>query len=73
MEGAGSSAASSDVTVVKTLDLHNVREVGDEAAWTLSSAKPGNGIDQLRDGDVRGLALGRVLHSRSRATACICV
>ena len=25
------------------------REVGDEAVWSLSSAKPGNGVDQLRD------------------------
>ncbi|KAL4445501.1 hypothetical protein ABPG74_004575 [Tetrahymena malaccensis] len=27
------------------------REIGDDAVWTLSSAKPGNGVDQLRDGD----------------------
>ncbi|CCI45658.1 hypothetical protein ABG067_005123 [Albugo candida] len=25
------------------------REIGNEAFWSLSSAKPGNGIDQLRD------------------------
>ncbi|CEG39981.1 anaphase-promoting complex subunit 10 [Plasmopara halstedii] len=25
------------------------REVGDGAVWSLSSAKPGNGVDQLRD------------------------
>ncbi|RMX64195.1 hypothetical protein DD238_006644 [Peronospora effusa] len=25
------------------------REVGDDAVWSLSSAKPGNGVDQLRD------------------------
>ena len=25
------------------------REIGDEAAWQLSSAKTGNGVDQLRD------------------------
>jgi len=25
------------------------REIGNEAVWTLSTAKPGNGIDQLRD------------------------
>jgi len=25
------------------------REIGGEAAWTLSSAKPGNGVEQLRD------------------------
>ena len=26
------------------------REVGHEAVWSLSTAKPGNGVDQLRDG-----------------------
>ncbi|KDO28774.1 hypothetical protein SPRG_05703 [Saprolegnia parasitica CBS 223.65] len=25
------------------------REIGDEAVWTLSTAKPGNGVHQLRD------------------------
>jgi anaphase-promoting complex subunit 10 len=25
------------------------KEIGEEAIWTLSSAKPGNGVDQLRD------------------------
>ncbi len=25
------------------------REIGNEAVWTLSSAKPGNGVAQLRD------------------------
>ena len=25
------------------------REIGDEAVWSLSTAKPGNGVDQLRD------------------------
>jgi hypothetical protein len=29
------------------------REIGDEGVWSLSSAKPGNGVDQLRDGAVR--------------------
>ncbi|KAE9047723.1 hypothetical protein PR003_g324 [Phytophthora rubi] len=28
------------------------REVGDDAVWSLSSAKPGNGVDQLRDNSV---------------------
>ena len=30
-------------------DLSNKREVGSEAIWSLSSAKPGNGVEQLRD------------------------
>ena len=25
------------------------REIGDEAVWSLSTAKPGNGVNQLRD------------------------
>ena len=29
------------------------REIGGEAVWTLSSAKTGNGVDQLRDNDMR--------------------
>jgi hypothetical protein len=28
------------------------REIGDLAVWTLSSAKQGNGVDQLRDNNV---------------------
>jgi anaphase-promoting complex subunit 10 len=27
-----------------------LREVGHEAAWSVTSAKPGNGIELLRDG-----------------------
>ena len=30
--------------------LHSLREVGCDAVWVLSSAKQGNGIEQLRDG-----------------------
>mmetsp|Transcript_119737 Transcript_119737/g.298667 ORF Transcript_119737/g.298667 Transcript_119737/m.298667 type:complete len:197 (+) Transcript_119737:122-712(+) len=29
--------------------MDDSREIGDEAAWSLSSAKPGNGVEQLRD------------------------
>jgi hypothetical protein len=29
------------------------REVGSEAVWTLSTAKPGNGIEQLRDNNCK--------------------
>ncbi|KAJ1447269.1 anaphase-promoting complex, subunit 10/DOC domain-containing protein [Pelagophyceae sp. CCMP2097] len=28
------------------------REIGDEAVWSLSSAKPGNGVEQIRDDSV---------------------
>lgn len=34
------------------------REIGDEGVWSLSSAKPGNGVDQLRDGALHRLAAG---------------
>ena len=27
-----------------------VREIGGAASWSLSTAKPGNGVDQIRDG-----------------------
>lgn len=30
----------------------DVREIGDQAVWSLSTAKPGNGVDQLRDSSV---------------------
>ena len=43
-------ADSSDATVVFQNDVKNeVREIGDQAVWSLSSCKPGFGIDQLRD------------------------
>ena len=28
----------------------NKREIGYEAVWSLSTAKPGNGVEQIRDG-----------------------
>lgn len=36
-------------TEVSELDYVTRREIGREAVWSLSSAKPGNGVDQLRD------------------------
>eukprot|EP00808_Paulinella_micropora_P012923 g65691.t1 len=35
-----------------TTERTRKREIGDEAVWTLSSAKPGNGVEQLRDNNV---------------------
>lgn len=29
----------------------NLREVGHLASWSVTSAKPGNGVELLRDGD----------------------
>jgi anaphase-promoting complex subunit 10 len=31
----------------------NVREIGDEAVWSVTSAKPGNGVELLRDGNLK--------------------
>ena len=36
-------------TEASALDYVTRREIGREAVWSLSSAKPGNGVDQLRD------------------------
>jgi anaphase-promoting complex subunit 10 len=33
-------------------ELGTRREIGDEAVWSLSTAKPGNGVQQLRDGNL---------------------
>ena len=32
--------------------LRHLREVGGEAVWSLSTAKPGNGVEQVRDNNV---------------------
>jgi hypothetical protein len=32
-------------------DLTMLRELGDTAVWSVTSAKPGNGIEMLRDSD----------------------
>lgn len=34
------------------IDASHVRDIGKEAIWSLSTAKPGNGIDQVRDDNV---------------------
>ena len=31
----------------------NVREIGDEAVWSVTSSKPGNGVELLRDGNLK--------------------
>ena len=30
-------------------ETNDLREIGRDAVWTLSSAKTGNGVDQIRD------------------------
>ena len=35
-----------------TLNICNIRELGGEASFSISTAKPGNGVEQLRDGNL---------------------
>mmetsp|Transcript_21751 Transcript_21751/g.36742 ORF Transcript_21751/g.36742 Transcript_21751/m.36742 type:complete len:203 (+) Transcript_21751:29-637(+) len=51
---AVSDDPESSIAVVHDSDLsklRHLREVGNEAVWSLSSAKPGNGVEQIRDGN----------------------
>lgn len=43
---------ASGATVSRELESSDKREIGNEAVWTLSTAKPGNGVDQLRDDNI---------------------
>ncbi|KAJ5078125.1 anaphase-promoting complex subunit 10 [Anaeramoeba ignava] len=36
---------------LKEKEERHLIEIGDQAVWSLSSAKPGHGVEQLRDGD----------------------
>lgn len=33
-------------------EISKKRELGDEAVWTISTTKPGNGVEQLRDNNI---------------------
>lgn len=44
--------ASNIVSIQSNLDFTNKRELGSEAVFTISTAKPGNGVDQLRDNNL---------------------
>eukprot|EP01041_Mallomonas_annulata_P008921 gene8921-18460_t len=37
------------VSIQDSLNHSDLRELGDKAMWSLSTAKPGNGIEQIRD------------------------
>lgn len=60
--GAEGGAASGDAVTVRARPQlaslsdpersRDVREIGHEAVWSLSTAKPGNGVEQIRDGSV---------------------
>ena len=45
----GSVAVLHDTDLSK---LRHLREIGNEAVWSLSTAKPGNGVEQIRDGNM---------------------
>jgi hypothetical protein len=48
-------------SVVLPIDKLDKREIGNEAVWSLSTAKPGNGVEQIRDGkSVRELRILRL-------------
>jgi len=49
--GGGSTEPTLPISAVSNLDsLYGLREIGKEAlCWQLSSAKPGNGVEQIRD------------------------
>ena len=40
------------ITIQDTLDMTDKRELGVDAVFTISSAKPGNGVEQIRDGNL---------------------
>ena len=40
-----------EATIAEKLDIHDCREIGSDAVITISTAKPGNGVEQLRDGN----------------------
>jgi anaphase-promoting complex subunit 10 len=44
--------AQMDATITESLDMSDCRDLGSEATITISSAKPGNGVEQLRDGNL---------------------
>jgi anaphase-promoting complex subunit 10 len=50
-DAAGRSASTVSIAAVPNLDsLYGLREIGRDAlCWQLSSAKPGNGVEQVRD------------------------
>lgn len=41
-----------EAVISKSLDIQDCREIGSEATFTISSAKPGNGVEQLRDNNL---------------------
>lgn len=50
-EEADDASYSTDKNKPGSPSLVGLKEIGNLASWTVSTAKPGNGIDQLRDED----------------------
>jgi anaphase-promoting complex subunit 10 len=50
-EEADDASYSTDKNKLGSPSLNGLKEIGNLASWTVSTAKPGNGIDQLRDDD----------------------
>ena len=49
---AGRSVGSPSTVQTEELNGDKFREIGDQAVWSLSSCKPGFGVEQLRDGNL---------------------
>ena len=47
--GSSSSMVLEATTHLASLEDSSLREIGHEAIWSLSTAKPGNGVEQIRD------------------------
>jgi anaphase-promoting complex subunit 10 len=43
---------SQNTSQIEEINGQKLREIGDQAVWSLSSCKPGFGIEQLRDGNL---------------------
>ena len=49
---AAAASAKEDIYIVDKLDVSDCRELGSDAVFTISSSKPGNGVEQLRDNNL---------------------
>jgi len=51
MDAASTAEASTSTstTTAALISTKELREIGHEAVWSLSTAKPGNGVEQIRD------------------------
>lgn len=48
--GASAAGAPASSTYQNTTNKQHLKELGVLAAWSVTSAKPGNGVELLRDG-----------------------